>query len=128
MIKRQISKVESESKTSYDSRDIKMHNLFERYAKSGAAEDLAELKKELAHREKAEAFFKQITTGLELESNDELKVQDYDCYRFLVNTYEKTCEKFSDYSLKYAKVLARVCETGNPDAAANAVRIMQATC
>jgi len=42
----------------------------------------------------------------------EITVQDYDCYRFLVNSYEGLCEPFSDYTLKYAKVLANSCNMG----------------
>jgi hypothetical protein len=38
-----------------------------------------------------------------------VEVSDWDCYRFLIDTYEETCEPLSDYSLKYAKVLADVC-------------------
>ena len=58
---------------------------------------------------------------------EEISVEDWDCYRFLVNSYEGICEPFSDYSLKYARVLANTCNMGEKNVA-TAIQFMQNKC
>jgi len=55
------------------------------------------------------------------------EVADWDCYRFLINSYEETCEPFSDYSLKYAKVFADVCSQ-HESKIASVVGLMNSIC
>jgi hypothetical protein len=38
-------------------------------------------------------------------------VQNFECYRTLIEKFETQCEKFDDYSLKYAAALVHECET-----------------
>ena len=37
------------------------------------------------------------------------KLHSYDCYRYLINTFEKECGKFSEYGFKYAKFFVHSC-------------------
>jgi len=80
----------------------------------------------LAHRAKADAFFTKLMPHFEMEL--EMQVQDFDCYRYLINAYEDICEPFSDYSAKYAKVLAHACNTYDDFQLAGLVNQMQAQC
>ena len=45
------------------------------------------------------------------EFNDYHEPKNFDCLRLLVDTYERACGKFDDYSLKYVKYLVNECET-----------------
>ena len=97
-----------------NSRDAKLHYLFNRVQKAGGEQAHQDLKDEIDHRmfvDKlfAEAFPKHFGPDADLV---ELTVQpkDYECLRFLMENTENNCGKFSDYSLKYVKHLVHVCE------------------
>ena len=113
-------------RSSLDSRDIKMHYLYDKYNRTGSKMDLEELQAELEHRHKVDALFAKLTPGLQMQQ--EVVVDDYDCYSFLINSYEATCERFSDYSLKYAKAMAHICSTGEDKLVARAIQLMQEHC
>lgn len=85
-----------------------------------------ELEEMLAHRAKADAFFAKIMPAFNM--NKETTVEDWDCYRFLINSYESICEPFSFYSAKYAKVLAHACNTYSEFEVSQLVSTMMATC
>jgi len=126
MIDARIGQYQAQNSKTIDSRDINMHYLFDQYAATGSQEDLDLLNMELAHREKVNAFFTKMNPGFKMSS--EIVDMDYDCLRTLVDTYETTCEKFSDYSLKYAKILGSVCQSNSSDAMDKAIKFMQNHC
>jgi hypothetical protein len=102
-----------------DSRDVKLHYLFNRVQKASGHQAHQELKDEIDHRmfvDKlfAEAFPKHFGADADLM---ELTVQpsDYKCLRYLVESTENNCGKFSDYSLKYVRHLVHVCENQDED-------------
>lgn len=109
-----------------DSRDVNMHQLFHSYASTGAPEDHAALQVELQHRAKVDGIFAELFPQMKMANS--VEVSDYDCLRFMVNTYEKTCEKFSDYSLKYGKALAFACENLTEFELAKTIEKMQNIC
>ena len=109
-----------------DQRDIELVELFEKYMETGFADDRVALEEMLAHRAKADRFFANIMPSFKMDQ--EIKIEDYDCYRFLVNTYESTCEPFSFYSAKYAKVLGHACNTHSDFELAQLVNKIQAAC
>ena len=39
--------------------------------------------------------------------------EDFDCLRYMIDTTEASCGRFSDYSLKYVKNLVHICENSN---------------
>jgi hypothetical protein len=106
----------SPSKTSVvNSRDAKLHYLFNKVAKNGGEQAHQDLKDELEHRMYVDRLFEQTFPkhfGKDALSDFNLTVQpsDYNCLRFLMSTVETNCGKFSDYSLKYVKHLVHVCE------------------
>jgi len=104
---KEFIKTEVKPSRKIDSRDVRFTQAFENYLESGTAEDFEILNTELAHRGRVDKFFAAISPGFKMD--EAVTVSDWDCYRFLIDSYEQTCEPFSDYSLKYAKVFADVC-------------------
>jgi len=101
-----------------DSRDVKLTYLTEE-AKISLGEGMvgAEANKrldaEVQHREKTRAIFEAVFPE-QFKSKSELIVEpeNYNCLRYLVDTHDKFCTPFEDYSLKYVKYLVNKCETG----------------
>jgi len=69
-----------------------------------------ELQEELTHRIKADKIWEKIVGEKPDFAQDFHLPKNFDCLKALVNTYESSCEKFSDYSLKYVKFLVNACE------------------
>jgi len=111
------SALNASKKATVNSRDAKLHYLFNRVANGGGETAHQELKDEIDHRmfvDKlfANAFPKHFGEGAD---KVELTVQptDFECLRFLMESTENNCGKFSDYSLKYVKHLVHVCENND---------------
>ena len=71
--------------------------------------------------------FKQVfpeLIGLDLEE----EVTDFKCLRYMVDTHDRACRPFEDYSLKYVKYLVHVCETSTPYEITSKANILQTTC
>jgi len=92
----------------------------------GSAETREELEAHIAHRAKADAFFTNLMPSFKMDQ--EVVIQDYDCYRFLINSYESMCEPLSDYSGKYAKVLGHACNTYSEFQLSGMIKQMDSLC
>lgn len=106
----------SHPKTSnVNSRDAKLHYLFHKVSNGGGEKAHKDLKDELDHRMFVDKLF-EVTFpkhyGEEKGDEVELTVQptNFDCLRYLMDSVENNCGRFSDYSLKYVKHLVHVCE------------------
>ena len=88
----------SDTKEHVNQRNSKLHYLYNRVINLGHEMDHAALIEELESRSQYDALFKDIFPDQEIELNEELK--DYDCYRFLINTFEDSCGKFSEYGFQ----------------------------
>lgn len=87
-----------------------MHYLSKRAERNGGPEAHQELKEEIEHRMFVDELFSK--TFPSHQSNElVVEVQDYDCLRFMIDSTELSCGRFSDYSLKYVKNLVHICET-----------------
>jgi len=95
-----------------DSRDVKLHWLYNNVMADPSTENHKALQDEINHRMKVdkifeEAFPKHIeavrkaTTPLPTE---------FECYRKLITAYEEKCMEVSDYTLKYFKAFVAECE------------------
>ena len=93
---------------------------------SGKEGDRIALMEEIAHRGQMDTIFKTAFHGLEDFSLE--RVEDYDCYRYMVNSFETACGKFSDYSLKYAKFMAYTCNTKTEEEVQNIVNKFSGIC
>lgn len=98
--------------TAWDSRDIKLHYLYNRYIETKDPLDAMELQDEIQHRQLIDAKFDRISSSVNLTLKQGLK--DHDCYKTLVNLYIDVCG-YDEYSLKHFNVLAELCNT-NADA------------
>lgn len=105
-----------------DSRDVKLNTLKNLLTLSKSASEYLEIKqlifKETLHREKTELVFTNLMTTFVKDRKqfgsymNTLVVEqiDYDCLPVLYKAYIKSCGSWSDFSLKYVKVLANLCE------------------
>ena len=76
--------------------------------KEGGDENHAALMEEITQRSFFDKTFKTAYPGL-LMSDLKTELEDYDCYRFLIDSFETSCGTFSDYGFKYAKYLRHTC-------------------
>ena len=97
-----------------DSRDVKLHYFYNKVMKNPTPENHAALQAEIAHRVEVDALFDKMFDAEHMElvrAGKTANVQNFDCYRSMIDTFEEKCEKFDDYSLKYAKAFVQECET-----------------
>jgi len=108
-----MPKAKKEKKSIVDSRDVKLHYLSKRAERNGGPKAHQELKDEIDHRMYVDSLFAKTFPD---HQNNELvtDITDYDCLRFLIDSTEQSCGRFTDYSLKYVKNLAHICETSSP--------------
>lgn len=100
----------AEKKAVQDSRDVKMHYLYRKLQRNGAnEEDHQELIDELTHRMNEDALFEELFPHHEAE-NMVVEPVDFGCLRFLVDTHDEYCGRFSDYALKHVKHFVHACE------------------
>lgn len=97
-----------------DSRDIALHYYYNRVMSDPTPENHAALQAEINHRMKIDNIFETMF-GEEfmntVKSGETAMVQNFDCYRSMIETFEEECERLDDYSLKYAKAFVHECET-----------------
>lgn len=103
-----------ERKSTYavDSRDIKMHYLYNKVMQEATPENHQALQDELTHRMKVDSTMEALF-GHHFEAmrnGTTPNPTDFECYRKLINRYEEQCESLDDYSLKYLKTFAAECE------------------
>ena len=91
-----------------DSRDVKLHYLYNRVMTDATPEAHAELKAEVDHRMKVDETFAKIFPGY--STAEKVIPSDYECYKELVEHFEGACFKFDDYSMKYMGSLVQQCE------------------
>jgi len=130
------SKSKKTKRNSVDSRDAKLNSLYYMYLRSDKTDlhrshlAAAALEKELKHRVHTDMFFSDLALALTINTKDfdtvfhaKASRAGYlsTCYKRAIQTYEKKCERLSDYSLQYARVLANVCERSSTDLQARAV-------
>jgi len=70
------------------------------------------LKKEISHRMEVDLRFETMFPAHveAFKSNTTPEPTNFDCYRKLVDTYETSCERMDDFSLKYMKYFVAECE------------------
>jgi legumain len=103
----------AEESKKVNSRDVKLNYLMAKHLRNGNLLTEQAVHQELIARKTADHKFEDLTTLFGLPKdilNKTVDVNNYDCLKAAVATYEETCHKFTDYSLKYVKVLANVCE------------------
>ena len=103
-----------QSREVVDQRDHMLHFLCNNVIREGGDDDHAALIEEVTLRSFYDNLFATAFPSLSVEAlEDDLK--DYDCYRFLIDSFENSCGKFTDYAFKYAKYLRHVCIVGDAE-------------
>lgn len=112
----EVDVLASERKNEFavDSRDIALHYYYNKVMRDPSPENHKALQAEITHRLEVDALFDRIFDADHMESvrsGETAVIQNFDCYRSMIETFEEKCEKFDDYSLKYAKAFVHECET-----------------
>ena len=118
---------ESNSTQHVNQRDHMLHYLYNKVVTEGGDENHAALMNEIALRSYYDNLFSEVFPGLQ-EEDLETKLTDYDCYRFLIDSFENDCGKFSEYGFKYAKYLSHTCTVGDPEMIGDTAQKIQNIC
>ncbi len=105
--------------SSLDSRDINLHYLTNKYLNAQTFERKqkysALLKAEITHRENMDSIFNAVSSTILQEKVKEMisapvNTVSFDCLRAVNDVVDAHCGRYSDYSLKYVKHVAVMCE------------------
>ena len=106
-----------------NSRDAKLHFLMGRYtSQQGGEESYQDLAHEIRHRMALDtAFFNLFPDIYDVDGTIDRTREhnrhhpsipkDFDCLRFLIETFENKCLPFNEYGLGHIKYLVEYCET-----------------
>jgi legumain len=99
-----------------DSRLAKLAYLKAKHQRKNTLQSFKELQAELDSISRFDTIFQKIDAKLNRTSTPLFKTpitlpSDLTCLRTAVNSFQKTCTKFTDYGLKYTKNLAHLCYT-----------------
>ena len=100
------------NESAVDSRDINLHYLYSQVMLNPSTEATDALTTALNQRMVVDKRFNEMfPVHMEAFKQSEISApSDYNCYRTLIDTYEASCGKFDDYSMKYMKIFAAECE------------------
>lgn len=107
------------TKPKVNSRDAKLHFLMGRYNSHQGLFAHDDLANEIRHRMALDtAFFSLFPDIYEVDGQaverERLTARvpkDFDCLRFLIETFENKCMPFSEYGLGHVKYIVEFCET-----------------
>jgi len=115
-----------------DSRDVNLHQLYWNVKNDPTIENMHALEAELKMRTTIDERFQALFPHhLDAIKNKAYPLPtDFDCLRNLVETYEESCEKLNDYSLKWVSAFVAECEglKSAPEARLNTVEKIKAAC
>ena len=104
----------AETREHVDQRDSLLHYLYNRVITEGGDEAHAELVAEVHSRNFYDSVFAEVFPGVQ-EADLASNLEDYDCYRFMIDSFEESCGVASDYGRKYFKHLRHVCAVGGAE-------------
>ena len=123
---------------SYDkvnARDAKLHFLMGRYnSHQGGEESYQDLAHEIRHRMALDTAFYSLfpdiydVDGTLSEPHERPHAKDFDCLRFLIETFENKCLPFNEYGLGHIKYLVEYCETSGTSDIVDKALDMQNVC
>ena len=99
-----------------DSRMAKLAYLQAKHSKKGTLQSFKEMQSELDSIKNFDTIFQKIDAKLNRVGAPLFKTpislpEDLSCLRTAVDSFQKTCTKFTDYGMKYTKNLAHLCYT-----------------
>jgi len=117
----------SDSREHVSQRDHMLHYLYNKVITEGGDDNHAALMNEVALRSWYDNIFQEAfphLQGVELET----KLVDYDCYRFMIDSFEDSCGKFSEYGFQYAKYFVHTCTTGDIEMIGDSAELIKNMC
>jgi legumain len=115
-----------------DSRDIKLHYLYNKVKEDPSIENMTALQEELQYRTEIDKLFAEMFPAhFETSKNRTFpNPTDFDCLKNLIDKYEEQCIKFDEYSLKWVSSIVSECEgtLAFPAAREESVKKITATC
>ena len=132
----QQSPASDAKKPKVNSRDAKLHFLMGRYNSQQGLFAHDNLAHEIRHRMALDtAFFSLFPDIYEVEGTvhhvgkqPQRIPKDFDCLRFLIETFENKCMPFSEYGLGHVKYLVEFCETSSTQAIVDKAMDMGTIC
>ena len=91
-----------------ESRDIKMHYLYNKYLRTNSESDAKELQAEIDNRLMIDERFDRLRANAGINFADKVTVDDFECYKNVVDTYKERCG-LDEYDLKYFKHFVSLC-------------------
>lgn len=96
------------AKFAVDSRDVKLHYLYNKVMRDASPENHAALMEEVNYRMKVDEIFKALNPNYTLGTQP--TNIDFDCYSEMIEVFENACFPFEEYSMKYMGQLVHECE------------------
>lgn len=95
-----------------DSRDVKLHYLYQKVKEDPSIDNMDALQAELKYRTEVDTLFKEMFPVHMQAIKDKTypAPTDFQCLRDLIDSYEGTCGKLNDYSLKWVAAFSAECE------------------
>ena len=110
----------------FDSRDHELDRFYHAYSRSDTVEDaerlMMEIHSRVQHRTNVERIVSDITNGDNVKTKHLLHPETYyepkldQCQKKVDAAYDEHCGGYTDYSLKFVRVMVNLCETTNGDA------------
>jgi legumain len=94
--------------SSIDSRDAKMDYMYNKYLRTNSHEDAEELQAEIINRQTIQERFNRLRLSAGIQMENKPKVQDFDCYKAVVETYETKCG-LDEYDLQFLHHFVSLC-------------------
>ena len=91
-----------------ESRDIKMHYLYNKYMRSNSHEDAEELQAEIMNRQIIEERHNRLRLAAGIQFEEHPQVLNTECYKALIETYENKCG-LDEYDLKFFGNFVNLC-------------------
>jgi legumain len=94
---------------SINSRDAKMDYLYNKYMRTLSAEDGQELQDEITHRTLIDMRFSYLSANVGFQLEEHPRVNDFECYKGLVESYKSECGGLDEYDLKFLGHFVNMC-------------------
>lgn len=101
--------VDTKEYASINSRDAKIDYLYNRFLRTKLAADSKELEAELSFRRTVDARFNELRSNVGIQFEVNPKVQDFECYKSVVQTYENVCGDLDEYELQFLHNFVSMC-------------------
>ena len=109
-----------------DSREVKLHYLYEQARTKNDLESNVALNAEIHFMEVTDEIFRRFDNKLDISvseyfSDEKRREVDFTCLRFNLELYKQKCNNFDEYTLKYVKNIVLACNKYSIDKVADAV-------